>query len=34
MAGSMTEIPVNGGAVPAYVSLPPAGNGPGVVVIQ
>jgi carboxymethylenebutenolidase len=34
MAGSMSEIPVNGGAVPAYVSLPPAGNGPGVVVIQ
>ena len=34
MAGSMTEIPVNGDAVPAYVSLPPAGDGPGVVVIQ
>ncbi|HEV8424887.1 MAG TPA: dienelactone hydrolase family protein [Actinomycetes bacterium] len=34
MAGSMTEIPVDGDAVPAYVSLPPAGNGPGVVVIQ
>jgi carboxymethylenebutenolidase len=34
MAGSMTEIPVNGEAVPAYISLPPVGNGPGVVVIQ
>jgi carboxymethylenebutenolidase len=34
MAGSMTEIPVNGDAVPAYVSLPPTGSGPGVVVIQ
>ena len=34
MAGSMTEIPVNGDSVPAYISLPPAGNGPGVVVIQ
>jgi carboxymethylenebutenolidase len=34
MAGSMTEVPVNGGTVPAYVSLPPAGSGPGVVVIQ
>jgi carboxymethylenebutenolidase len=34
MAGSMTEIPVNGDAVPAYISLPPAGRGPGVVVIQ
>jgi carboxymethylenebutenolidase len=34
MAGSMTEIPVDGDAVPAYVSLPPAGDGPGVVVIQ
>ena len=34
MAGSMTEIPVNGEAVPAYISLPPAGRGPGVVVIQ
>jgi dienelactone hydrolase len=34
MAGSMTEIPVNGDTVPAYVSLPPQGNGPGVVVIQ
>jgi carboxymethylenebutenolidase len=34
MAGSMTEIPVNGDAVPAYVSLPPSGSGPGVVVIQ
>jgi len=34
MAGSMTEIPVNGDAVPAYISLPPAGTGPGVVVIQ
>jgi carboxymethylenebutenolidase len=34
MAGSMTEIPVDGGSVPAYLSLPPAGTGPGVVVIQ
>jgi carboxymethylenebutenolidase len=34
MAGSMTEIPVDGGSVPAYVSLPPSGSGPGVVVIQ
>jgi carboxymethylenebutenolidase len=34
MAGSMTEIPVNGDAVPAYISVPPAGSGPGVVVIQ
>ena len=34
MAGSMTEIPVNGDAVPAYISLPPSGQGPGVVVIQ
>jgi carboxymethylenebutenolidase len=34
MAGSMTEIPVDGDAVPAYISLPPAGSGPGVVVIQ
>jgi pimeloyl-ACP methyl ester carboxylesterase len=34
MAGSMTEIPVNGDAVPAYISLPPSGSGPGVVVIQ
>ena len=34
MAGSMTEIPVNGDAVPAYISLPPSGSGPAVVVIQ
>ena len=34
MAGSMTEIPVNGDAVPAYISLPPSGSGPGLVVIQ
>src|SRR5215204_6662635 len=34
MAGSMTEIPVNGDAVPAYISLPESGRGPGVVVIQ
>ena len=34
MAGSMTEIPVNGDVVPAYISLPPSGSGPGVVVIQ
>ncbi|HEX3201055.1 MAG TPA: dienelactone hydrolase family protein, partial [Actinomycetes bacterium] len=30
----MTEIPVNGDVVPAYISLPPSGSGPGVVVIQ
>lgn len=34
MAGSMTEIRADGGPVPAYVSLPPSGSGPGVVVIQ
>jgi carboxymethylenebutenolidase len=34
MAGSMTEIRVDGGSLPAYLSLPPAGSGPGVVVIQ
>jgi carboxymethylenebutenolidase len=34
MAGSMTEIPVNGDALPAYISLPPSGSGPAVVVIQ
>jgi carboxymethylenebutenolidase len=34
MAGSMTEIPVNGEAVPAYISLPPSAKGPAVVVIQ
>jgi carboxymethylenebutenolidase len=34
MAGSMTEIPVNGDAVPAYISLPLSGSGPAVVVIQ
>jgi carboxymethylenebutenolidase len=34
MAGSMRQIPVNGGSVPVYVSLPPSGQGPGVVVIQ
>ncbi len=34
MAGSMTSIRSNGGSVPAYVSLPPSGSGPGVVVIQ
>src|SRR4029453_17333308 len=34
MAGSMTEIPVNGDVVPAYISLPPSDSGPGVVVIQ
>ena len=34
MAGSMTEIPVNGDAVPAYISLLFSGSGPAVVVIQ
>src|SRR5262245_60489834 len=34
MAGSMREISSNGGTVPAYVSVPPEGSGPGVVVIQ
>jgi carboxymethylenebutenolidase len=34
MAGSMREISANGGTVPAYVSVPPQGSGPGVVVIQ
>src|SRR4029453_1165479 len=34
MAGSMTEIPVNGDAAPAHILLPPSGSGPGVVVIQ
>jgi carboxymethylenebutenolidase len=34
MAGSMIEVPSNGGTLPAYVSLPPSGSGPGVVVIQ
>ncbi len=34
MAGTMTEVASNGGTVPAYVSLPPARSGPGVVVIQ
>jgi carboxymethylenebutenolidase len=30
----MREISANGGTVPAYVSVPPRGSGPGVVVIQ
>ena len=34
MAGSMRDIASNGGSVPAYVSLPESGSGPGVVVIQ
>ncbi len=34
MAGSMREISSNGGTVPAYVSVPASGSGPGVVVIQ
>jgi carboxymethylenebutenolidase len=34
MAGSMREISSNGGTVPAYVSVPESGAGPGVVVIQ
>jgi carboxymethylenebutenolidase len=34
MAGSMREISANGGTVPAYVSVPESGSGPGVVVIQ
>ena len=34
MAGSMRAISSNGGTVPAYVSIPDSGSGPGVVVIQ
>jgi carboxymethylenebutenolidase len=34
MAGSLREISSNGGTLPAYVSVPEAGGGPGVVVIQ
>jgi carboxymethylenebutenolidase len=34
MAGSMIEVSGNGEALPAYLALPPSGNGPGVIVIQ
>src|SRR5213593_4178167 len=34
MAGSLREISSNGGTLPAYVSVPEAGGGPGVIVIQ
>jgi carboxymethylenebutenolidase len=34
MAGSMIEVRTNGDTIPVYLSLPPAGSGPGVIVIQ
>ncbi|HKE99923.1 MAG TPA: dienelactone hydrolase family protein [Actinomycetes bacterium] len=34
MAGSMIQIEGDGGAVPVYLSVPPARSGPGVIVIQ
>jgi len=34
MAGEMIEFESNGGTTPGYVSVPEAGRGPGVVVIQ
>ena len=34
MAGRMIEFPANGTMTPAYLAAPPAGNGPGVIVIQ
>jgi carboxymethylenebutenolidase len=34
MTGSMIEIQGGGGTLPAYLSLPPARTGPGVIVIQ
>lgn len=33
-SGTMVEVPSNGGTVPAYLSTPPSGHGPGLVVIQ
>ncbi|MEZ4455001.1 MAG: dienelactone hydrolase family protein [Gemmatimonadales bacterium] len=34
MTGTMVRYPVDGHAVDGYLSLPPAGSGPGVLVIQ
>lgn len=34
MNGEMISYPVNGNSIPAYLSLPPAGRGPAVVIIQ
>src|SRR5579884_2596163 len=34
MAGRMVEFPSNGGTTPGYLASPPAGRGPGVIVIQ
>ena len=33
-SGTMVEVDGNGGAVPAYLSTPASGHGPGLVVIQ
>jgi carboxymethylenebutenolidase len=34
MAGTMIEVASRGDAIPAYLTLPPSGCGPGVIVIQ
>src|SRR5436190_16977356 len=34
MSGKHTSAPSNGDSVPVYLSTPPGGSGPGVVVIQ
>jgi carboxymethylenebutenolidase len=34
MAGRMVDYPSNGTSTPAYLATPPAGKGPGVIVIQ
>ena len=34
MAGSMIKFPSNGGETKGYLSLPPSGSGPGLLVIQ
>lgn len=34
MAGQMVEFPSNGGKANGYLSAPPSGKGPGVIVIQ
>jgi carboxymethylenebutenolidase len=34
MNGRMTEFPANGSTTQGYLSLPPAGKGPGVIVLQ
>ena len=34
MAGSMVQIPSNGGTTPGYLATPAGGKGPGVLVIQ